>query len=121
MKRTLLALVFIGLSTAGANAATVVCGGTVTYLAFHASNSFMIQLSSMNTPVFFCNPETTWSVAGTSYTTGPNTCKALIAQFTAAKLAGLEFSGIYFDGDEVPESCSSWGGWRSANIRYFAF
>ena len=105
----------------GAQAGTVVCGGTITYLAFHAPNTFMIQMSSMNTPVFFCNPETTFSVPGTTYTTGPSTCKTLYASFLAIKASGGSISGIYFDGDDTPATCDTWGGWKSANIRYFAF
>jgi hypothetical protein len=73
----------------------------------------------MNTPVFFCNPETTFSVSGTSYTTGPNTCKQLYATFLAAKLSGATISGMYFDGDAVPATCSSWGAWQSAVIRHY--
>jgi hypothetical protein len=104
-----------------AQAGTVVCGGTITYLAFHAPNTFMIQMSSMNTPVFFCNPEATFSVTGTTYTTGPNTCKTLYASFLAVKASGGSIAGIYFDGDDTPATCDAWGAWKSANIRYFAF
>jgi len=99
-------------------AGTVVCSGTVVVLAYHANNNLMVRLSSMNAPVFFCNPDSNWTVTGTGYTTGPQTCKALYAIFLAAKLTGASFSAVYFDGDSVPAACNAWGPWLSANIRY---
>lgn len=100
-------------------AGTVVCGGTVVQLAYHANNSFMLRLSSMNAPVFFCNPDSNWTVTGAGgYATGPQTCKTLYATFLAAKLTGKSFGAVYFDGDSVPAACNAWGPWLSANIRY---
>ena len=100
--------------------ATVVCSGTVDVLAYHANNNLMVKLSSMNTPVFFCNPDSNWTVAP-GYTTGPQTCKALYATFLTAKVTGTSLSAVYFDGDSVPATCNAWGPWVSANIRYFQY
>jgi len=120
MKRTLTAIALLMTSTGIASAGSISCSGTVDYLSFHAPDTFMIRLSSMNTAVFFCKPETTFTVPGTTYTTGPQTCKALIALFTTAKVTGTEIAGMYFDGDDVPATCSGWGPWKSANIRHFS-
>lgn len=102
-----------------ANSAELVCSGTVDILAYHANNKLMIKLSNMNTAVFFCSPDSEWVVSGTPYKTGPQTCQTMYSTFLAAKLAGKTLSSVYFDGDQVPSSCSSWGSWSVANIRHF--
>lgn len=107
------------LSASVAQAATLTCAGKVSQVILHANDSFMLQLDSMNAPVFFCKPNAAWSVAGTGYTTSAETCRALIAVFLAAKAQDKAFSLVYFDGEEVPAACNSWAQWRSANIRYF--
>lgn len=81
----------------------------------------MLKLSSMDNPVFVCNADAEWSVTGTPYTTGPNSCKAMYSTFLTAKATGQAISGMYFDGDDVPTACNSWGTWKSANIRYYSF
>tara|TARA_R110002072_G_scaffold33030_8_gene100244 strand:+ start:101 stop:472 length:372 start_codon:yes stop_codon:yes gene_type:complete len=101
-------------------AATVVCSGTVDALAYHGNNKLMVKLSSMNAPVFFCSPEFEWAPTGTTYKTGPETCKTLYSTFLAAKMSGKTINSMYFDGDQVPATCSSWGNWKQANIRYFS-
>jgi hypothetical protein len=103
-----------------ANANTVVCQGKVDRLSYHANNKLMIKLDSMNQPVFFCSPDTEWSVSGTSYVTGPETCKTMYSTFLAAQMSGKTISSMYFDGDDVSASCSEWGTWKAANIRHFA-
>ena len=103
-----------------AQAGTIVCSGKVAQLAFHASDRMMIRLDSMNTPVFFCSPESVYSVPGTSYTTGPETCKLLYSTYLSAQFANKTISSMYFDGDDVPQSCDSWGPWKSANIRFYS-
>jgi hypothetical protein len=102
-----------------ASAGTVVCSGKVMALAYHVNNNLMIRLDSMNKEVFFCSPDSEWSVAGTPYVTGPNTCKTMYSTFLAAKMAGKSLYNVYFDGDQVPASCDAWGDWKHANIRYF--
>jgi len=104
----------------GARAGELVCSGTVDMISFHANNTYMIKLSSMNVAVFFCSPDGTHSVAGTSYVTGPETCKALIATFLTARETGRNIY-MYFDGTSVPATCNAWGNWTSANIRHFAY
>jgi hypothetical protein len=121
MKIRLIAMLIAALGCNSAWAGTVVCSGTVDAISFHASNTFMIKLSSMNVPVFFCNPDSTFSVPGTSYTTGPQTCKALIGMFLAARETGRVINNIYFDGDDTPAACNAWGNWQSANIRHFSY
>ena len=103
------------------NAGTVVCSGTVNMLAYHSPNKLMLQLSSMDNPVFICNADSDWSVSGTTYTTGPGTCKAMYSTFLAAKSTGKTVSSVYFDGDQVPATCNGWGTWKNANIRYFSY
>lgn len=101
------------------SAGTIVCSGNVEVLAYHANNKLMLRLSNMNAPVFFCSPDSEWTVAGTTYKTGPETCKTLYSSFMAAKLAGKPINNVWFDGDQVPTGCNGWPGWASANIRYF--
>ena len=102
-----------------ANAGTVVCSGKVAELAYHANNNFMIRLDSMNRAVFFCSPDSEFTVSGTAYVTGTETCKVLYSTFLSAKMAGKSINAMYFDGDQVPASCDGWTDWNSANIRYF--
>jgi len=106
------------LAALNAYSGTLSCKGTVDEIAYHGVNKFMIKLSSMNKPVFFCNPETTWTVSGTSYSTGPETCKMLYSMFLTAKSTKAQIDHIHFDGDEVPASCDGWASWAKANIRY---
>lgn len=114
------ALFIQGVCAPSASAATIVCSGTVTAISMHANNSLMIQLSSMNAPVFFCNPEENWStVAG--YSTGPSMCKALFAMFLTAKATGTPVNNVYFDMNSAPSSCSTFTSWSSANIRHFLY
>ncbi len=100
-------------------AADLVCSGKVEELSYHANNKFMLKLSSMNRAVFFCNPDSEWSVSGASYKTGPETCKMMYSTFLAAKTSGKEIKSVYFDGNEKPNSCSEFEPWSSVNIRYF--
>jgi hypothetical protein len=121
MKARLIVFALAVLGSGPAWSGTVVCSGTVDGISFHANNTFMVKLSSMNTAVFFCSPDGTFGVPGTSYTTGPETCKALVAMLIAARETGRTITGMYFDGDDVPASCNSWGNWKSANIRHFNY
>jgi len=102
-------------------AGSVTCSGTVEAISYHSNDTFMVRLSSMNLPVFFCSPESTFTVPGTSYTTGPQTCKAFIALFVAARESGKTIVNLYFDGDAVPATCNGWVPWSSANIRHFSY
>jgi hypothetical protein len=104
-----------------ASAATVVCAGTVITVSYHASGVLMIRLSSMNVPVFFCTPDSTWTTAGPGLTTEPEACKAMYATFLAARLSGTPLANVYFDGDAVPAACNAWSAWTNANIRHYLF
>lgn len=119
MKKVFFLKFLVAIFSVNVSAATVICSGTVEELAYHSPNSFMVRLSSMNKPVFFCNPDSEFTVSGTTYVTGPESCKALYSTFLSAKMAQKTISSMYFDGDQVPASCSEWGNWKRANIRYF--
>ena len=119
--RNLIAFVAASLFSVTATGGTVVCSGKVQTLSYHVNNKLMIRLDSMNKAVFFCSPDSEWSVSGTPYVTGPNTCQTLYSTFLAAKISGKRISSVYFDGDQTPESCNGWGNWKSANVRYFEF
>jgi hypothetical protein len=116
---TALAATSMVLASPGVLAGTVVCSGTVETIAYHANNSLMVRLSSMNTPVYFCNPEITWNVAG--YSTGPQTCKMLYAMFLAARESGRTINSLYFDSDDAPTTCNTWATWKSATVRFFEY
>ncbi|NQZ08774.1 MAG: hypothetical protein HRT35_16585 [Algicola sp.] len=120
-KRICLGLTLAGLCSTQALAGELTCSGTIESLGYHANNKFMIKLSSMNTLVFFCNPEENWIVPGAGYQTGAESCKMMYSTFLAAKTLKTSFGGIYFDGDDVPASCDKWESWKSANIRFYQF
>ena len=102
-------------------AGTIQCTGTVEKVGLHAPDKLMLKVSSMNQGVFICSPEYKWTVAGTSYTTGAETCKAMLSMFMHAKSTQADMGRIWFDGDDVPTDCSSWGSWKRANVRYFTY
>jgi hypothetical protein len=68
-------------------AGEIVCSGKIEVLSYHAPDQMMLKLSGMNASVFFCSPDNRWTVPGTPYTTGPETCKTLYSTFLAAQLA----------------------------------
>ena len=105
----------------GAVSGTVVCSGKIQTLAYHANNSLMVKLDSMNFGVLFCSPDSEWSVSGTNYITGPESCKVMYSTFLAAKMSGKTIKTMYFDGDSVPATCDGWSNWSHANIRYYNF
>lgn len=108
-------------ATAAAQAGTVICSGTVQALSYHAGIGLMIQLSSMNTVVFFCDPDNAWTVSGTTLTTPVAACRSMWALFMQAKASGAAVNNMYFDGDNVPATCDAWAAWSRANIRHFVF
>jgi len=100
-------------------AGSLVCSGVVESVAYHGNNQLMVKLSSMNTPVFFCNPETTWTVAGADgRSMGPETCKSLFAIFLSARATKEPISKLHFDGDNVPTSCNGFQSWQKVFVRY---
>ncbi|WP_233079736.1 hypothetical protein [Rheinheimera soli] len=119
IKIVIKALLVLGLVSGYAQSGETVCEGKVEQLAFHANNSFLLKLSSMNTPVIFCNPDAVWTAAGTPYTTGPETCKMLYSTFLSAQMAGKSLSAVYFDGDDSKGNCQSFPAWAKVNIRHF--
>jgi len=117
--KSILVLISAIIFSLNANGSEITCSGKVAALGYHANNQFMIQLDSMNAPVFFCNPDSQFTVSGTSYITGPETCKTMYSTFLAAQMSGKVITSLYFDGDQVPSSCNGWAAWSSANIRHF--
>lgn len=119
MNNSLFIYILIALQSCSAWAGSLTCGGEVETLGYHADNKLMLKLSSMNRPVMFCSPDSVWSVSGTPYKTGPQTCQTLYSTFLALKLSGKPIATMYFDGDDVPGSCTSWSEWSTANIRHY--
>ena len=119
MKKQILTLLTLAIASGLVDAGTAVCSGKIAELAYHANNRLMIRLETMNKLVFFCSPDSEWSVAGTNYVSGPETCKTLYSTFLSAKISGKSITSLYFDGDDVPASCNNWGSWKKANIRFF--
>jgi hypothetical protein len=110
--------------TAPVQAATVVCSGTIDWLQFDATSTgglFSIKLSSMNVAVYFCDPDNSFTGAGSGYSISAATCRSLYATFLAAKVSGTPVTNMYFDGSSVPATCDGWAAWQSANIRHYYF
>jgi hypothetical protein len=116
--------ILLGLCATAGHAATIVCAGTVETLSFHATSTgglLMIRLSSMNLPVYFCDPDNPFAAPGSGYSVSAATCKALYATFLAAKVSGQPIANMYFDGDAAPASCNAWGSWQYMNVRHYLF
>jgi len=120
-KKFVLSIVVFMLSSVSYAEGTVTCAGTVDKIQYHIPGVYYLKLSSMNQAVAFCSSESNWAPAGESRTITPETCKQLYSTFLSAKMAGKEFSVVYFDGDDVPTSCNTWGDWKSASVRFFSF
>lgn len=109
------------LHSAVLNAAELLCSGIVDELSYHASNRFMLRLSSMDVAVFsVIRMRNGWSQAP-AIKTGPNACKMMYSTFLAAKATGKRLTSMYFDGDDVPASCDGFENWKSVNIRHYKF
>jgi hypothetical protein len=103
----------------GTRAGTLTCDGKVETIAYHGNNKLMVKLSSMNTPVFFCNPSSSWKVDGEpSRVMEPETCQAVFSMFLSARATGDHIGRVHFDGAEVPSSCNQFGSWKNVFIRY---
>ncbi|NQY35761.1 MAG: hypothetical protein HRT37_12485 [Alteromonadaceae bacterium] len=100
---------------------TIQCGGTVEKLGLHASDKILLKLSSMNAKVFICSTNSEWTVSGTGHKTSAETCKAMLSMLMHAKATKADMGSVWFDGDDVPESCDSWGNWKNTNIRHFMY
>jgi hypothetical protein len=78
-------------------------------------------MSSMNVPVYFCDPANPFTGTGSGYSIVADTCRALYATFLAAKVSGTPVANLYFDSSAVPATCGTWVAWQSANIRHYEF
>ncbi|MBW3532989.1 MULTISPECIES: hypothetical protein [Shewanella] len=118
MRKIILALFIL---TTYSHAATIQCGGTVEKVGLHAPDGIMLKLSSMNNAVFICNPNSEWSVSGTPYITSAETCKSMLSMLMHAKATQADMGSVWFDGDDVPATCSTWEAWKHTNVRYFLY
>lgn len=102
-----------------ATAGSLVCSGTVDTVAYHGNDKLMVKLSSMNAPVFFCDPNKEWSVSGEpGRVMNAETCKAVFSMFLSARATRETISKVHFDGDNVPTSCTGFISWSDVFIRY---
>lgn len=103
--------------------ANVTCSGKVTTIAYHtgAGGGFMLQLDSMNVPVFICSVDDVWTKPGASHSTQPDSCQTMISVFMTAKATDQPLDQVVFDGDDVPATCDGWESWKYANVMYFQF
>jgi hypothetical protein len=121
-KSKIAATVIAAVMAVNAQAGTIVCSGTIETLQFDATNTggyLSIRLSSMNVPVYFCDPDNPWNGTGSGYSISAATCRTLYATFLAARISGQPVTNMYFDGSDVPASCDGWAAWKSANIRHY--
>lgn len=88
LRKKMAIILILSLCSLEVMAGTLVCNGKVKDLSYHANNKLMIKLEGMNVPVFFCSPDSEWSISGTSYITGPEMCKTMYSTFLAAKMSG---------------------------------
>ena len=103
----------------GVSAKELVCSGTVESVSYHGNDKLMVKLSSMNTPVFFCNPNDDWSVPSEpGRVMKPETCKAVFSMFLTARATKERLSRVHFDGDQLPDNCDEFENWKSVFIRY---
>ncbi|NRF32773.1 hypothetical protein [Vibrio coralliilyticus] len=114
-------ILLLSILSSSAYAATIQCAGTVDKIGLHASDKILLKLSSMNQAVFICSPNADWTVTGTNYKTSAETCNSLLSMLMHAKSTKAQMGSIWFDGDDVPASCSEWESWKKANIRYFLY
>jgi hypothetical protein len=104
------------------SAGSLVCSGTVDTVAYHGNDKLMVKLSSMNTPVFFCNPNEAWSVLGEpARVMNPETCKSVFSMFLSARATREKISKVTFDGDNVPTSCSGFSTYQNIFIRFVIY
>ena len=99
-------------------AGSLVCSGTVESVGYHDRDKLMVKLSSMNTSVFFCNPNAEWQAPGTGRVMNPETCKSLFATFLSARATKEPISVVHFDGDNVPSTCSGFENFKDVFIRF---
>ncbi len=114
----------LGLASALAHAGTIVCSGTVDILQFDATSTgglLSIKLSSMNVPVYFCDPDNPFAASGSGYSISAATCRALYSTFLSAKVSGLPITSMYFDGSATPATCDTWAAWQSVNVRHYLY
>lgn len=105
-----------------ANSATLVCAGTVTELAYHNPGTLYVRLSGMNTHVAICSVDSNWAPAGSvTGATTPAACKTIFTSLLVAKQAGTQITSMYFDGEVLPATCSTFPSWTSVNLRFFSF
>lgn len=100
-----------------ASAGTVVCAGKIDLVVIHQPGFVGVKLDSMNEYALVCRLDTDFTPAGAATIT-PAVCKALYAGLLSAKLNNQVINSLWFDGDSVPATCSTWAGWSQVNLRF---
>ncbi|GAB1624080.1 hypothetical protein AAOGI_41300 [Agarivorans albus] len=113
---------FFVLFSSMVSAGSLVCDGTVDKVAYHGNDKLMVKLSSMNNPVFFCNPNADWRVSGAEgRVMKAETCKAVFSMFLSARTTKEFISRVHFDGDNVPAGCDKFESWKNVFIRFIYY
>jgi hypothetical protein len=102
-----------------AHATTLTCDGTVDMVSLHQPGFVGVKLSSMNAEAFVCRIDADYTPAGAA-TISPAMCKTIYAGLLSAKANKWDVTSVWFDGDQVPTSCTAWaGGFNSqVSLRY---
>jgi len=106
--RTLIFIVLI-ITSVSSHAATAVCTGTVSRLAFHVPDGLYLAIGS--TKIFkVCSPQVEF------YRTSPESCKLIASIATIARATGKQLQ-IHID-NAPTTSCSDITDWFEADIRF---
>ena len=97
-------------------AGTITCGGTIDMVVVHQPGFVGVKLTSMNDYAFVCRIDADYTPAGAATIT-PTVCKALYAGLVTAKVNKLNVTNLWFDGDAVPSSCTTWAGGAVSSIK----
>lgn len=86
-------------------------------VTIHQPGFVGVRLSSMNDQAFVCRLDADYYPAGAAMIT-PSVCKAIYAGLLTAKVNKETINALWFDGDAVPTSCTSWIGAAQVNLRF---
>lgn len=100
-----------------ASAGTVVCAGKIDLVIIHQPGFVGVKLDSMNDYALVCRLDAEYTPAGAATIT-PAVCKAIYAGLLSAKLNNQVINSLWFDGDLVPATCSTWVGFSQVNLRF---
>jgi hypothetical protein len=102
LKRTLVMLIVGSLSAGAANAAAVLCSGTINSIALQANGGVVVHYGNVGGVHVICNVSTTY------FELDKDTCKAWLAVIQAAK-AQQRTIRVYYDSAVTgnPTSCTA--------------